>query len=401
MAITGHFFRALGVPTNTNFFTILFAVKRTADDGNKRTVLTVRDATQSTGHDLVMYDTSAGVTPRPLLLANYAANISAPLSTMPLNTWRWYAISGINGSTMSIKEYNGTAFVTVSVAQTAFNIGLVRFATDTVLANFSAKYAHIREWNSVLSDAQLIAEIQSSTPVLTTNLVSAKSGIGTVPTTVLLGQTGTTFSSTGTIVVDSDEPVFLSNDYIYLSGDVLAPSRFAFAPQALASFSQSAAVVAVDAPAPTPETLFASANQTFTINMTSTIEAIPIVGPPLVLDPPVLAIGATGVSPVQVVGTGRPGATITIYLDGAAQADSITVDFDGVWSTVLDLAEGTYQIRATQTFETLTSASTPTTSFTIIAVGGAGNRFRSGSGTGPRKAFRSYKTSKNTSWPTK
>jgi hypothetical protein len=403
---SGYLSRTSGLITNTNAFTILMAVKRTATQAAKVHLFTVRTTTQSTGHDLVIYDSSTEGTAEPVLLSNYATTSAGPFEELPLNVWRWIAIVGTNGTTITTYVHTGTAFEAIATTQTAFNAGVMRLGSDTVQPSFAGKYAHVREWNSALTLAQLESEILSPTILYPFNRISSKSFVGSDLTAAYTGQIGDAFTATGTLSIDTDEPVFGDDGFLYIVGDVRLPSGFMSATQTVTDFTQTVTVVPAPAPGPPPPppppaTLSVSADQTFTFDQTATADTIPITSPPFTLDPPTIFIGVSGVSPIQVVGTGYRNATVVLFINGSPQLDEILVDTDGVWSTQLDLAEGTYTIAATQTFLSTLSELSPVSTFSIIASGFQSNRFRGGTGTGPRKAFRPAKTSKTTSWPTK
>ena len=169
--------------------------------------------------------------------------------------------------------------------------------------------------------------------------------------------------------------------------------------QTMLNFIQSFTVETLGAePEPLPA-IELGVNQTM-LDFTQTVTAVlaTIQSGPAV---PTLIVGKSGVSPVVMVGTGVVGAEINIYVDGVLQSDTVEVDSDGVWSTSLDLDEGTYIINASQVVDGLNSSFSNTETLTVLAVGEGGNRFRSGSGTGPRKAIRPAKPTKNFSWPTK
>lgn len=169
--------------------------------------------------------------------------------------------------------------------------------------------------------------------------------------------------------------------------------------QSMENFAQIVSVENVNEdPEPLPPIEIQVAQNIVDIIQTFTMDIITIEGP---VSAPTLIVGKSGVSPIALVGTGVVGASITLMINGSPEAESITVDPDGVWSTTLDLEEGDYTIYAYQEYEGELSSISNIETITILAVGEGGNRFRSGSGTGPRKAIRPVKPTKSFSWPTK
>lgn len=73
---------------------------------------------------------------------------------------------------------------------------------------------------------------------------------------------------------------------------------------------------------------------------------------------------ATGDSPVNVSGTGIPGATLSLYIDSVL-FNTVVVDLNGTWTTSVASSAGIYQMYATQTQDGRTSIPSATQTLTI------------------------------------
>jgi hypothetical protein len=209
-------YRNSGNVSNTNAFTEFFWVKRTANFTDMKFLSTLRPTGEATGHDLVINDPSFTAY-TPSLQANYATATAVADDPLALNTWTCFARVG-SGANLSLKYWDGSAWVTDTVGQTAFVPAFSRFGSSGYGAEFTGLIAHIRFWNVALTDTELSAERLSETRVKTTSFLSAHNGAGTLAQ-ALTGQTGTAFVAGGDVTVDADAPTFSTFDGMVVSGE--------------------------------------------------------------------------------------------------------------------------------------------------------------------------------------
>lgn len=207
--------RAGGLIASTNPGTVLFAIKRTGTQTDKRVIFTLRKyGGGDTGHDVVINDVAASAQQAPALAANfYTGGLSAVVDTLPANAWAWLALIG-NGTTLTLASrlQGASAWVTATRTQTPFVPTEIVVGDDgSGTKNTIMKLSDIREWNAALSLSELTAEIASGAAVRSGSgqgLVSAKSGVGATLAAALLGEVGSAFTNLGAVTIDTDRPVF-------------------------------------------------------------------------------------------------------------------------------------------------------------------------------------------------
>lgn len=220
-ASTSYLRRQTGNVSNTNNFTCSFWAKRTANFSGVKALWAVVPADDSTGHGL--YCNAPGDAAYGLDLQVNFASQQAKADPLALNTWTFFAIVGA-GSNISLKFWDGSAIITETVAQSAFAVGSVRLGDFGGNAHlFTGLMAHVRWWNAGLSDVQLVAEKNSATAVLTTNLVSAHSGGGGSLSAALSGETGGAYIDMGAVAYSSDAPTFDTFSGAVISGESTMP----------------------------------------------------------------------------------------------------------------------------------------------------------------------------------
>lgn len=213
---TARISRTSGNVSNTNAMTTCLWVKRTANFSGLKHLFTYRSSGDSDGHDLVCNDPSYAAYAFNLQ-ANYATAQAVGDDPLALNTWTFVAMVG-SGGNISLKYWDGAAIITETVGQTSFVPAALRIGdAGAGTTNFTGLMAHIRTWNSALSDADLEAEKNSATAVKASP-VSAHSG-NTNISTALAGETGTAFSNAGAVTYDADTPSFSSFTGVVVSGD--------------------------------------------------------------------------------------------------------------------------------------------------------------------------------------
>jgi hypothetical protein len=319
----------------------------------------------------------------PVSAANvYTSSLSQSIFASGIQFERGAIVTYYKPATTEI-EYRNIDEITLSAPSLTLGEGSTSQVTVTAVDNEGAPW-----------DYYTIPVTTSNSSILsfsTANAVTDADGTATIDLAAIAAGSATASASVPTV------PVITSN---VLSFTVIstAPSTIGVS-KTLENFSQVFTVVNIDEPDEELPAIELSVSQGIVDFLQSVTGAtIDISGP---VAAPTLIVGQSGVSPIALVGTGVVGANITLFVNGSPDADSITVDADGVWSTTLDLEEGSYTIYAYQEYEGELSSISNIETTTILAVGGGGNRFRSGSGTGPRKAIRPTKVPKNTSWPTK
>jgi hypothetical protein len=214
---SGHLLRVGGGVTSLAEFTILGATKRTSTQTGNRALASIRTNGETSGHNILLYNGGFGSDAAPVIIADYGLDAANPNVLMPLDEWQWWAIVG-DGTTITLYQLVDDVWESDSCSQGSWTPNRL-YLGDTNLGTerLTAKYAHIREWNAIFNEAQLLAETNSNVPVITTDLVSSKSGLGANLTAALLGQSGTTFTTSGTVTLDTDEPTFSATADIIVS----------------------------------------------------------------------------------------------------------------------------------------------------------------------------------------
>jgi hypothetical protein len=214
---SGHLLRVGGGVTSLAEFTILGATKRTSTQTGNRALASIRTNGETSGHNIFLYNGGFGSDAAPVIIADYGLDAANPNVLMPLDEWQWWAIVG-DGTTITLYQLVDDVWESDSCSQGSWTPNRL-YLGDTNLGTerLTAKYAHIREWNAIFNEAQLLAETNSNVPVITTDLVSSKSGLGANLTAALLGQSGTTFTTSGTVTLDTDEPTFSATADVIVS----------------------------------------------------------------------------------------------------------------------------------------------------------------------------------------
>lgn len=153
--------------------------------------------------------------------ANYGASTSA-VRTLTASTWYWVVIRASSTSLKMVILDHGATSITgeVTLTQTALTPNRVFYgAGDGTNESSKSTIAFIREWSASLSDAEVLAEIGSATPVRTTNLVEANTCRGADLTTALSSETGSGFTApNGGVSYIADEPSFTTTQQIVVGG---------------------------------------------------------------------------------------------------------------------------------------------------------------------------------------
>ena len=137
---------------------------------------------------------------------------------IPLNDWWWVAVGATAGIyTIRSGVHGAVALASDSIdasedefgAELSFVMALVHFGAAAGTSPVHGKYGYIFEWDSEKSEAEILAQMASPSPIITADLLSFKSGLGATLAEALLGTVGATFvAGSGGVTLDTDGPSF-------------------------------------------------------------------------------------------------------------------------------------------------------------------------------------------------
>jgi hypothetical protein len=161
--------RYTGLPASTGTFTICGHAKRTTDR-NAYSWLMYLVRYTATATDLGFRTDSDGDALQGF--ANYGTQTST-VGTISSSDWFFWAITG-NGTTLTVYyQPDGGAWATPqTLTQTTFVPERLIIGDTQGSTPFVGEFAQVRVWDSVLSAANLQAERESPTPIITSNLLS-------------------------------------------------------------------------------------------------------------------------------------------------------------------------------------------------------------------------------------
>jgi hypothetical protein len=199
--------RTSGLVATTSAFTHTFWVKRTGTWPTLAIISNMGPSPETTGHFIVVNDQNHANDYEVNVQINWAATQAFTNFILPLNTWVFFALIG-NGTTISIKYWDGSAYQTASNTQTAFTPAQLRWGATAggFVDSFTGLLAHIREWDAVLTDAQLTAERTSSTHVRTANLVAVHALDGGSVAAAVVGAFGGDYVASAGTTYSADMP---------------------------------------------------------------------------------------------------------------------------------------------------------------------------------------------------
>lgn len=224
-ASNAHISRTTGNPASTNSFTQTVWIKRTVAFTGLKFLGSFAPDPELTAHDWVINDPNydGGVAHyKSTLQANWATATAGPTPTFAVNVWTFAVVVG-SGSNITLRVWDGSAWMVYTVGQSAFVPGAWRMGGSGFGSGFTGLMAHLRTWSVALTESELNAERTSATPVRTLNLLSAHSGAGGTIEAALTGQSGTAYTNGGGTTYDADQPVFAAASEVTVSGSATMP----------------------------------------------------------------------------------------------------------------------------------------------------------------------------------
>lgn len=209
---------------NTAAFTHTFYTKRLADLAGLRHLFNMARASGNY-HDIILNAPENTPAHAPVVQANWATTQAKGTVAVPLNTWFPMAVQG-SGANISLKWRSGNTVVTITVAQTAYTSEQEWWGdagSNTSL--YTGLFAHIRRFGAIMTDAEILAEWDSETPVRGANRLSVHSGGGGSVAAAVAGQEGTAFLASGALAYSADMPVFNTFTGVIISGEAEMPSE--------------------------------------------------------------------------------------------------------------------------------------------------------------------------------
>src|SRR5690606_12127535 len=184
----------LAATTNTGNFTVLYAIRQTVDLDAASGEIEFKAVGEANVHGKA----SGGDGTTWFQYVNWGGEASPSIARVQ-NTWEWYAWRGYAGppDTLLVSRSSDDAEDTwtdwtPALSQNSFDIESIRFGDNNRGEPIGADFAAIRIWAGIrLSDAQLSAERNSITPVITSGLTLDKFGTGANLAAALAAGTGT------------------------------------------------------------------------------------------------------------------------------------------------------------------------------------------------------------------
>lgn len=233
--------RITNLPTAHNAFTICgFAKLLVAGTAREATILYTQNASSSSAQTASLA-TGAGTSLRAG--DNYGGTFSSGVATVTAGgasgaNWFFFAMVGLGSGANGMRVYHGAVSGTPTyVAHTntggtegfeAIQLGDLPYGTD---GWFDGLIAHLKVYDRVLSDADLLAEAGRGDPASSTNLISYHSFSNATLATALLPDTGSGafYAFTSNPTTSTDMPVF-STTGPTLTGDDTLPQLSGVAP---------------------------------------------------------------------------------------------------------------------------------------------------------------------------